>query len=206
VRRNPSSTSLWKAAPGGVPTTVPFSQEKRFPALDLDRELGCIRDADHPYSPDGGLAVLYGNLAQDGCVVKTAGVDASILRFSGPARVFAHTLVPIGGAYLVAHYFSLLVFQGQAIGYLISDPLGRGSDLLGTAGRSIDYTVIGATAIWYVQIAALVSGHVCGLILAHDRALAEYDDPRVATRSQYWMLAVMVAFTCFGLSARARRR
>ena len=88
VRQNPSSSNLWSAAPGGVPTTVPFSQEKRYATLDLDRELGCIRDADHPYSPDGGLAVLYGNLAQDGCVVKTAGVDASILKFSGPARVF----------------------------------------------------------------------------------------------------------------------
>ncbi|MCB9497695.1 MAG: dihydroxy-acid dehydratase [Fibrobacteria bacterium] len=88
VRRNPESENLWKAAPGGVPTTVPFSQEKRYGSLDLDRDLGCIRDADHPYSPDGGLAVLYGNLAQDGCVVKTAGVDASILQFAGPARVF----------------------------------------------------------------------------------------------------------------------
>jgi dihydroxy-acid dehydratase len=88
VRRNPSKASFWSAAPGGVPTTVPFSQDKRYDSLDIDRELGCTRDADHPYSPDGGLAVLYGNLAEDGCVVKTAGVDASILRFSGPARVF----------------------------------------------------------------------------------------------------------------------
>jgi dihydroxy-acid dehydratase len=67
---------------------VPFSQDKRFDSPDIDREQGCIRDADHPYSPDGGLAVLKGNIALDGCVVKTAGVDASILRFSGPARVF----------------------------------------------------------------------------------------------------------------------
>ena len=88
VKRNAETSSLWNAAPGGVPTTVPFSQDKRFSSLDLDRELGCIRDADHPYSPDGGLAVLKGNLAVDGCVVKTAGVDASILKFSGPARVF----------------------------------------------------------------------------------------------------------------------
>lgn len=88
VKQNPSTSTFWNAAPGGVPTTVPFSQDKRFDTLDLDRELGCIRDADHPYSPDGGLAVLYGNLAVDGCVVKTAGVDASILKFAGPARVF----------------------------------------------------------------------------------------------------------------------
>jgi len=88
VKRNPAHTEFWKAAPGGVATTIPFSQAKRYDTLDLDRSLGCIRDADHPYSPDGGLAVLYGNLALDGCVVKTAGVDASILRFTGPARVF----------------------------------------------------------------------------------------------------------------------
>ena len=88
VRQNADCQDFWKAAPGGVPTTVPFSQERRYQTLDLDRELGCVRDADHPYSPDGGLAVLYGNLAHDGCVVKTAGVDSSILRFSGPARVF----------------------------------------------------------------------------------------------------------------------
>ena len=88
IRRNPSKTSFWTAAPGGVPTTVPFSQDKRFDSPDIDREQGCIRDADHPYSPDGGLAVLKGNIALDGCVVKTAGVDASILRFIGPARVF----------------------------------------------------------------------------------------------------------------------
>jgi len=88
IRRSQESAGLWNAAPGGVPTTVPFSQDKRYPSLDLDRTLGCIRDADHPYSPDGGLAVLKGNLAVDGCVVKTAGVDAGILKFSGPARVF----------------------------------------------------------------------------------------------------------------------
>jgi dihydroxy-acid dehydratase len=88
VRRNPSKVSFWNAAPGGVATLVPFSQDSRYDSADLDREQGCIRDADHPYSPDGGLAVLKGNIAVDGCVVKTAGVDASILRFSGPARVF----------------------------------------------------------------------------------------------------------------------
>jgi dihydroxy-acid dehydratase len=70
-----------------VPTTQAFSQDKRWPALDLDREAGCIRDLGHAYSRDGGLAVLYGNLAEDGCVVKTAGVDDSILVFSGPAVI-----------------------------------------------------------------------------------------------------------------------
>lgn len=115
------------------------------------------------------------------------------------ARAFAHSLVPIAFAYLLAHYFSLLAFQGQALGYLISDPLGEGSDLFGTASRTIDYAVVGANAIWYVQVAALVTGHVGGLVLAHDRALELWSDPRRATRSQYWMLLVMVTFTCLGL-------
>jgi hypothetical protein len=114
-------------------------------------------------------------------------------------RAFAHTLVPIGFAYVLAHYFSLLLWQGQALGYLISDPLGDGSNLFGTAGYQIDYQVISYAAIWYVQVAALIVGHVSGLALAHDRALTMYDEPEEAVRSQYWMLAVMVAFTSFGL-------
>ncbi|MGN8546726.1 dihydroxy-acid dehydratase [Bradyrhizobium sp. 13971] len=77
-----------RAAPGGVPTQEAFSQDRRFDEVDLDRAKGCIRDAAHAYSKDGGLAVLFGNLAEDGCIVKTAGVDESILKFSGPARIF----------------------------------------------------------------------------------------------------------------------
>jgi hypothetical protein len=114
-------------------------------------------------------------------------------------RAFAHTLVPIAFAYVLAHYFSLLLWQGQAIGYLASDPLGEGSNLFGTAGYQIDYQVISYAAIWYVQVAALIAGHVGGLALAHDRALVMYREPEEAVRSQYWMLAVMVAFTSFGL-------
>jgi hypothetical protein len=112
---------------------------------------------------------------------------------------FAHTLVPIGFAYVVAHYFSLLLWQSQAIWYLISDPLGNGSNIFGTANYQIDYHVISYAGIWYVQVAALLLGHVAGLALAHDRALVLYGDPEDAVRSQYWMLAVMVAFTSFGL-------
>jgi hypothetical protein len=98
-----------------------------------------------------------------------------------------------------AHYFSFLTYNGQAIAFLSSDPLGRGWDLFGTAGRSIDYGVITAKQIWYVQVGVLVGGHVAGLILSHDRAIALYKKARVATQSQYWMLCVMVGFTTFGL-------
>ncbi|MRW83175.1 dihydroxy-acid dehydratase [Pseudoduganella sp. FT26W] len=85
---DPAVHKLFSAAPGGVPTQVAFSQSERFASLDLDRTAGCIRDKEHAYSQDGGLAVLYGNLAEKGCIVKTAGVDESILKFSGKARVF----------------------------------------------------------------------------------------------------------------------
>ncbi len=115
------------------------------------------------------------------------------------ARRFAHTLTPIAFAYILAHYFSLLVYQGQAVGYLISDPLGNGANYFGTSGFQIDYAIVTATAIWYVQVVALIAGHVSGLTLAHDRALAMYRNPREAVRSQYWMLSIMVGFTCLGL-------
>ena len=115
------------------------------------------------------------------------------------ASRFAHSLVPIGLAYIVAHYFSALGDEGQRIAYLISDPLGTGANIFGTSGVTVDYTWISANAIWYVQVAALVIGHVAGLALAHDRALASFGDSRTATRSQYWMLAVMIAFTSLGL-------
>ena len=115
------------------------------------------------------------------------------------ARAFVHTLVPISLAYVAAHYFTLLLFQGQAVEFLASDPLGEGSDLFGTADSQIDYTLIGANATWYWQVGFVVAGHVAALTLAHDRALALYDDAKLAVRSQYWMLAVMVGFTSLAL-------
>ena len=88
---------FFRAAPGGIPTQVAFSQSKRYKSLDLDRENGCIRELKHAFSQDGGLAVLYGNLAQDGCIVKTAGVDESILIFSGGARIFESQEAAVDG-------------------------------------------------------------------------------------------------------------
>ena len=126
-------------------------------------------------------------------------ITASIQYCERVAARFVHSLAPIALAYVVAHYFSLLFVNGQAIGYLVSDPLGEGANLFGTAKSTIDYSWVSATAIWYVQVAALVIGHVGGLILAHDRALVTFKDGPTATRSQYWMLAVMIAFTSLGL-------
>jgi hypothetical protein len=112
---------------------------------------------------------------------------------------FVHSLVPIALAYVAAHYVTLLLFQGQALGYLASDPLGDGSDLFGTADATIDYGIIGGEATWYWQVGFVVAGHVAALVLAHDRALALYDRAKLAVRSQYWMLAVMVGFTSLAL-------
>ncbi|HYZ23012.1 MAG TPA: dihydroxy-acid dehydratase, partial [Rhodopila sp.] len=89
--------TFYRAAPGGIPTTEAFSQSQRWDRLDLDRENGVIRDTAHAFSADGGLAVLYGNLAEDGCIVKTAGVDAGILTFAGPARVFESQDAAVSG-------------------------------------------------------------------------------------------------------------
>jgi hypothetical protein len=114
-------------------------------------------------------------------------------------RAFAPSLVPIAFAYVMAHYWTYLLFRGQAMVFLASDPLGKGSDLFGTATNQIDYGLIGATATWYWQVAFVVLGHAAGLTLAHDRALALYADAKQAVRSQYWMLAVMVGFTSLAL-------
>ncbi len=97
VTTSNTARTLFSAAPGGVPTQEAFSQERRFDSLDGDREKGAIRDAAHAFSKDGGLAVLFGNLAEDGCIVKTAGVDESILKFSGPARVYESQDAAVSG-------------------------------------------------------------------------------------------------------------
>jgi hypothetical protein len=113
---------------------------------------------------------------------------------------FVHSLVPIAFAYVAAHYLTQLLYQGQSMIFLLSNPLGtEGTDFFGTADRAVDYGVIGATAAWYWQVGFVVVGHVAALILAHDRALVTYKDPRLAVRSQYWMLVIMVGFTSLAL-------
>jgi len=143
-----------------------------------------------------GLLVAIGLVAAI-WVAAVAGMPRVDGRRPGPQLV--HALIPILAAYVVAHYFSLLAYQGQDLWRLASDPLGGGSDLFGGAGAAIDYGIVSATAIWYVQVGALVLGHVAALVLAHDRALVIYGSHRDATRSQLVMLALMVCFTCLGL-------
>ncbi|HET9700205.1 MAG TPA: dihydroxy-acid dehydratase, partial [Burkholderiales bacterium] len=151
---------FYRAAPGGIPTQVAFSQNRRYPSLDLDRAGGCIRDREHAYSQDGGLAVLYGNIARDGCIVKTAGVDASILSFRGPARIFESqdaAVEAILGDRVKAGDVVLIRYEGPKGGpgmqemlyptsYLKSKGLGKACALLtdgrfsgGTSGLSIGH-------------------------------------------------------------------
>jgi dihydroxy-acid dehydratase len=155
-----SVRTFYSASPGGIPTQEAFSQDRRFDTLDLDRNDGCIRDKQHAYSQDGGLAVLYGNLAEKGCIVKTAGVDESIWKFSGKARVFEsqeESVEAILGGKVVAGDVVVIRYEGPKGGpgmqemlyptsYLKSRGLGKACALLtdgrfsgGTAGLSIGH-------------------------------------------------------------------
>jgi hypothetical protein len=215
IRRPLSAATSWATVPGSAAVVIASIATTSFDGA----QEGAFKS---------GLESLYNRLVDWGLGLTSAiRLDDTIfilLTFAGVAAVyligvrgmstvagapplrklregFAHTLIPIAFAYLVAHYFSLFVFQEQAqFTYLLSDPLGSGTtDLFGTASGTIDFRLLSANAIWYVQVGALVIGHVTGLTLAHDRATAYWGDYRQAARSQYWMLAVMVAFTCFGL-------
>jgi hypothetical protein len=148
-----------------------------------------------------GTAGLVGTIAVVGIAYAVAMLAASsVARIPWhPLAVrFVHSLVPIAFAYVAAHYFSFLVLEGQAGLALVSDPLGRGWNLLGTAGWTVNLALISAVAIWYVQVGAIVAGHVAGVILAHDRSLAAFRSGR-ALRTQYALLAIMVMFTVGGL-------
>jgi dihydroxy-acid dehydratase len=150
VKRTKSDSvrTFYRASPGGIPTTVAFSQQRRYDDLDLDREGGVVRDLEHAFSKDGGLAVLYGNLAEHGCIVKTAGVDASILKFSGAARVFESqeaAVEGILGGKVLAGEVVVIIYEGPRGGpgmqemlyptsYLKSVGLGKACALV-TDGR-----------------------------------------------------------------------
>lgn len=113
------------------------------------------------------------------------------------AQRFAHTLVPIALAYAVAHYATLVIFEGQQLLAAVSDPFAIGWDLFGTADRKIDFFMTATEPVWYFQVASIVGGHLLGVVLAHDRALADFGAG--AVRSQYAMLVLMIALTTLGL-------
>ena len=144
-----------------------------------------------------GAVLLVGGFYRLGIQgAKSVGGGFSASRL---ANEFVHSLAPIALAYVAAHYFTLLLFDGQRMFYAVSDPLGQGDDIFGTAGTQPDFGYIGANAIWYWQVGFVVAGHVAALVLAHDRALAIYRDRALGVRSQYWMLAIMVGFTSLAL-------
>ncbi len=162
IARNPSEAvqTFYKAAPGNVPTQTAFSQAKRWDELDLDKVNGCIHDIENAYSKDGGLAVLYGNIAKDGCIVKTAGVDENSLTFTGRARVFESqddAVTAILADKIVAGDVVVILYEGPKGGpgmqemlyptsYLKSKGLGKACALItdgrfsgGTSGLSIGH-------------------------------------------------------------------
>jgi len=119
--------------------------------------------------------------------------------FGQLAAAYVYSLVPIAIAYLVAHYYTLLLVQGQAIIALISDPFGWGWDLFGTADYKINPGLIGADSVWYSQVAIIVAGHVVAVYLAHVASLRLVQNPRLQNRIQYPMLALMICYTVFSL-------
>jgi hypothetical protein len=127
-------------------------------------------------------------------------IAARAVRYDGDLTdAFVGSLVPIALAYVVAHYFSFFVRELQYLAPFASDPFGFGWDLFGTADVTPRITVLAPTTIWYAQVAALVVGHVAGLVLAHDKAVDLFESPRKAAISQYAMLALMVVYTIAGL-------
>jgi hypothetical protein len=132
-------------------------------------------------------------------LVAVAGARAVAESRRSLADAFILSLVPIALGYALAHYISLLIRQGQFAIPLASDPFGFGWDVLGTADFSPNLTVPSASTIWYIQVAVLVAGHVLGLVLAHDRALALFESARTAVRTQYAFLVLMVLYTVGGL-------
>jgi len=155
-------------------------------SLDLAGTIGLV----------GGVLLVAGFywLGMEGARSVGGDLDAAHLR-----RVFVHTLVPIACVYVLAHYISYLVHEGQAIQYLASDPFGQGWDIFGTAEAAVNYSVLSQTALYWIWLGLVIVGHVAALILAHDRALATYGQVAQAVRSQYWMLSIMIGFTMLAL-------
>lgn len=182
---SPEADTLWHAAPGGRRTTELGSSDAEYDTLDTDRACGCIRDTAHAYSPDGGLAVLHGNIAVDGCVVKTAGVDQSILRFSGPARVFEsqdEAVEAILGDRISAGDVVVITHEGPKGGpgmqemlyptsYIKAKHLGRQCALI-TDGRFSGGT--SGLSIGHISPEAAAGGDIA---LVHDGDIIDIDIP-----------------------------
>jgi hypothetical protein len=157
-----------------------------------------------------GLADLVGQLLSLGGLLASVAFVALAFRLAvrgteeiagreNLAPEFVDSLIPITLVYVIAHYFSLLIYQGEVGVRLLSDPWGRGWDIFGTHDFQPDFTFLTPHTIWYVQVGALIVGHVAGLAVAHDRAVAMFRTPRMALWTQYPMLVLMVLYTVGGL-------
>ncbi|TSJ62826.1 dihydroxy-acid dehydratase [Starkeya sp. 3C] len=205
VKRNASEAvhEFYRAAPGGVPTQVAFSQSARYDDVDLDRQKGVIRDYEHAFSKDGGLAVLYGNLAEDGCIVKTAGVDESILKFTGTATVFESqddAVSGILGNRVKPGQIVLIRYEGPRGGpgmqemlyptsYLKSKGLGKACALItdgrfsgGSSGLSIGH--VSPEAAEGGTIGLVREGDVIEIDIPNRRIHLAVDDAELAARRE----------------------
>jgi dihydroxy-acid dehydratase len=195
--------TLYRAAPGGVRTTEAFSQNRRYQELDTDRSKGAIRDAEHAFSKDGGLAVLYGNIAEEGCIVKTAGVDAANLVFTGPARIFESQEAAVEGILadkVVAGDVVIIRYEGPKGGpgmqemlyptsYLKSKHLGKACALVtdgrfsgGTSGLSIGH--VSPEAAEGGAIALIEEGDLIHIDIPNRIIRAELSTKELATRRE----------------------
>ncbi|GGR03377.1 dihydroxy-acid dehydratase [Deinococcus ruber] len=195
--------TFYRAAPGGIPTQLAFSQSRRYTALDTDREKGVIRSADHAFSQDGGLAVLYGNLAEEGCIVKTAGVDESILKFTGTAHVFESQDAAVDGILsgdVKAGEIVLIRYEGPRGGpgmqemlyptsYLKSRGLGKACALVtdgrfsgGSSGLSIGH--VSPEAAEGGTIGLVKTGDIIEIDIPERRIHLAVDDAELAARRQ----------------------
>ena len=197
---------FFRAAPGGIATTIAFSQSMLYPTVDDDRSTGCIRDAAHAYSKDGGLAVLHGNIAVDGCIVKTAGVDESILKFTGRARVFESqddAVASILADEVVAGDVVVIRYEGPKGGpgmqemlypttYLKSKGLGKLCALLtdgrfsgGTSGLSIGH--VSPEAARGGAIALIEEGDTIAIDIPHRSITLQISESEMAVRRSVMM-------------------
>ena len=210
---DPAVQTFFKAAPGGVPTQTAFSQDRRWDELDTDRENGVIRSKEHAFSQDGGLAVLYGNIALDGCIVKTAGVDDSILKFTGPAKVYESqdaAVTAILTGQVVAGDVVVIRYEGPKGGpgmqemlyptsYLKSKGLGKACALLtdgrfsgGTSGLSIGHASPEAAeggAIGLVETGDVIEIDIPGRTINLAVSDAELERRRAAQDAKGWQPA-----------------
>ena len=212
VRAPLAALAVDEARPGTLPFVAVMLGSVAFDGFSrtswwLDRRVS-IENEIGPGRLAADLAVTGYNLL--GLVAAMAAVSLAYLAAVGLAQLVARrneplaatflgSLVPIAVAYAVAHYFSLFVIQGQFAIPLASDPFGSGWDLIGTADFRPNLTILSPNTVWYVQVAALVVGHVLGLVLAHDRAVGVFRSAGTALRAQYSLLALMVLYTVGGL-------